>query len=440
MLAEYPRLDILLKYSSEAKRDEYRGILPVVAPMSAIHFDVAPIAAVGGRPTQARFAGRVQFSPGTAIKGNYRIKAVIDRMVVVVMITVPTSHLGIRKVINDELGVSVAVSDVGVKCHDHEWTKRIDLPFAMRHLGFNRIFAILVQDPTPELISGIVKAVDEKFRIQDEVLLTLLEVALDFYPRRKFDQVEQVKLREQMVGLLQRRHHTDEVLDLWESDARQVFEQPVLHGATLPRPVFLFSSPKSARRRFPDTKVTDAIVRKRLKHGTVGNQLWLDSTLYKGATSEGLLFRIQHKIADRRDRSKGTWLVLPDDERRARIEVEISDMKRLAKLGLSTLAGFQTFNFRRIHKTYLNFWQPTCGSDDVSIAKTRQQLTDRGIYGCEIAAMLEAHELKQEKANTMKTGVAPLRDRTGKGATTKRKSWSECNQAAADAMDVLTET
>ena len=227
MPTAYPRVDILLKYSSEAKRDEYRGTSPVVAPVSSLHFDLTPVTAAGGGRSQARFDGRVQFSPDIAIKGHFSIKALIDRMVVVVMLAERTSFSGIRKVIKDKLGASVAVSDVGVKCHTEDWTKRIILPHAMRRKGTNRVFAILIQDPTPDLVAGIVTAVDKSFKIRGDVLLTLLEVALDFYPRRGLAQAMQVRLREQMVGLLQRLHYPDtKELYLDKSDARQVFQKP----------------------------------------------------------------------------------------------------------------------------------------------------------------------------------------------------------------------
>lgn len=433
----FPRFDIPLKYSSDAKRDEYRSTSALTAPISSLHFDVTAITAPGGTKTQRRFDGRVRFEPDVGIKGNYSVKAVIDRMVIVVMIAEPTTYSGIRKVIKDAVGVSLAAKDVGVRVHRDEWTKRIILPLPMRNQGTCRIFAILLQDPTPDLVADIVAAVDQGFRIIGDVLLTLLEVALDFQAYRDFDQATRVRLREQMVGLLQRLHHTDaKMFELYGSDARQVIEQ-LSPNRLLTQ--YLFSSPKNAGRKRPDTDMTEEVVRKRLKHGSVGNQLWLDSTLYKGSTSEGLLFRIQHKITDRRDPETKTVDILPDEQRRARIEVEISDMTELESLGLATLAGFQTFDFRAIHKKYLRLWFPTGGTDVASDLMMRQQLTDRGIYGCEIAQLLVEYELKQTHALAKKTGTPAKRERTSTGPSTKRKAWSECNQVAGDAMDALTE-
>lgn len=432
-----PRLDIPLKYSSDAKRDEYRSNSALTAPMSSLHFDVTTMTGLGGGKSQPRFDGRARFVPAIAIKGNYSIKAVIDRMVIVVMIAKSTTYMGIRKVIKDALGVSLAAKDVGVRVHRDEWTKRIILPPAMRNQGTCRIFAILVQDPTPGRVASIVAAIDQSFGIIGDVLLTLLEVSLDFHARRDFDQAKRLGLREQMVGLLQRLHHTDaKMFEFYASDARQVTEQI---SSNPPLTQYLFSSRKNAGRKRPDTDMTEEVVRKRLKHGSVGNQLWLDSTLYKGSTSEGLLFRIQHKITDRRNPETKTVDTLPDDQRRARIEVEISDMNELASLGLATLAGFQTFDFRAIHKKYLRLWFPTGGTDVASDVMTRQQLKDRGIYGCEIAQLLVDYELKQVQALAKKIGIPAERDRTGAGPSTKRKAWSECNQVAGDAMDALTE-
>jgi hypothetical protein len=128
-----------------------------------------------------------------------------------------------------------------------------------------------------------------------------------------------------MVGLLQRHHHFEKlVFETPKANARQFYIQIDKDGDTKRIPDNLFSSPGNVSRSYPDTEITQQHVRKRLRHGRKGNQLYLDATLYKGTQIENLLFRIQHKTEDKQNPKTGTHKILDDKERRARIEVEMS--------------------------------------------------------------------------------------------------------------------
>ena len=217
-------------------------------------------------------------------------------------------------------------------------------------------------------------------------------------------------------------------------------ERPITVTSSEKVTSFLFASPSQAARLHPDSKVSEEHVRKRLARGSLGYQLYLDATVYRGSSEENLSWRIQHKITDKRNNAAGTVTILPDEQRRARIEVEISGETRLSELGLKTVGDLSNYNFRKIHKKYLTLWLPTAPEDIEGNMMIRQQLRDRGVYGAEMTRALDAYFAKEAKAAAAKAGMKHERARSGTGSTKQLKSWSDCNDAAGEAMDVLSKS
>jgi hypothetical protein len=200
---------------------------------------------------------------------------------------------------------------------------------------------------------------------------------------------------------------------------------------------FLFSSPKKKKRVRPDIEVDDPDVQQRLHHGRVGNQLFLDATLYKGSQLDGLLYRIQHKITDRHDKNRKTVLSLPESKRRARIEAEISGYERLEKLGLRNPGDLFDFDFRTIRNRYLQFWLPTMPESWEAQVTMRREFESRGLYGTEIMKRLIAHEAKIDDGKHQTKPESAANIRRGQGTTEERISWVEMNNRAGDALDGL---
>jgi len=382
--------------------------------LSFLHYDALPprSSASTKRSTQARLKDRLVMTPLVTVRGNYTVKAVIDRIIVHVETSRPTSRRDIKTAVDSvDAGSSCYVEDLG------------------------GCYRIQIQEPQPTALSQAVALIAKNWGIVGEARPFLVELSLDFHARRTHDAESRLRLREQMVGLLQRHYFFDPKYHTsTKADAHQVYK-PEQTGPL--KTDYLFSSPRNVGRRFPDRDVEHEHVRKRLARGfTVSNRLYLDSTLYMGDEFDGVLVRIQHKIGDNRNSAKGTLIRLDDRDRRARIEVQLSGFELLAKYGLATVSDLKTADFRAIRKAHLSFWLPTIETPSVDQPKAVRQLLERGLYGTEALRRLTDWE---EKHSGPVGGAAAggRRDRRGAGPTGRLVAWSELNDAVGDALDSL---
>lgn len=381
--------------------------------------------------------------PQVTLKGSIKVKAVIDRMFLIFVTREVTSGVAIRNTLKSELSEICYAADLVSSKNPLNWDGHIEIPPEMNiGYGTGRVFALLIQEPNPEKFTKMLDLIKGKWGIVSDVRPFLMEFSLDFYPNKKHDPKTSIRLREQMVGLLQRHHHFEKlVFKTSKADARQFYQQIDKSGDTRGKTDLLFSRSKSATRFSPDTDISQKHVRDRLNHGRKGNQLYLDATLYKGTQSENLLFRIQHKTEDAQNPKTLTKDILDDKDRRARIEVEISGHKYLAEdLELNKVSDLKGFAFRKVRNKYLSFWLPTSSHDLEEKTMVRKQLTERGLYGVELAKQLSGYEAKMaaKKINTPSAGKT--RNRAGKGNTGERVAWEECNEAVGEALDALSKT
>jgi len=432
--APMPDLVVPLTYTSTAKRLEHRS--PTLAGKKSSTLRYRPEAATS---VQGRFRNQVVYRPDVAIRGNFSAAARIDRMILLFATRNPASGLFMHKALKAEAGASNLADDMlNPSSRWHlDWKGVIDLPPQIDpSLGAGRIFALQLQDPTPVLLAKVLDLIERRWGIVGKVFPFMIEVALDFIPRKNLPAGERLKLREQMVGLLQRHHHFEG--KEWKShdaDARQSYGTSVSGKAPTPK---LFASPGGVDRYRRDTCVQSDIVRQRLHHNRFPSPLFLDATLYKGTQIENLQFRIQHKIGNNRNRKTGTSKVLSEAERRARIEVEIAGTQRLEAFGLKAIGDLARVDFREVRNTYLQFWLCTAPEDVSQDALIRRHFRDRGLYGTEIMKQLIAYEEEQAaKAAAKALGGKVPRDRTGRGRTGTRLGWTEINEVVGDAMDAL---
>ena len=429
-----------LEYSTEERRLEYQGAL-AGQEVAQLHYI----------PPAGTDRGDYALMPG--IMKHYRIEALIDRMAFVWVTRTPTTWRAIRTVIRDELGES---------CFVEQWDKAMSGPQIawpganakiQRTVGdrkyAGRVFTVMVQAPAPDALHRALSKLAASFPSASKSggQIMILEVALDFHPRSS-SPPERLALREQMVGLLQRHHHMEKLRhgeNDWlakcgfktsQSDARQVYAQGGGFSGTQTQRLFELS--RSTLNKQPDTALLDPEVRERLLT-LGGSKLFLDSTLYKGTEDGPLLIRIQHKITDEVNPTRGTKRDLPDDERRPRIEVVLKGRDFISdQLGISTMPELGSVKFRNLKTDFFRFWLSKAPSDPGLREAVQEQLASRGVYGCDHhqrALVAKDHLEKPTASAGSRTST-----RVPKGLLSPRAnitSWKECSEAVGDALDAL---
>ena len=157
----------------------------------------------------------------------------------------------------------------------------------------------MIQDPDPELLSAILNVIRDAHGIDGEVNFHLIEISIDFFPRNSGSPEEAILFREKMVGLLQRHH--------WAKHS--LFHG---HGSSVPRNAdarqFYLEANKKAKTDYffakerqttpgSDYDLDDPDVRERLLATRPGRDLYLNSTIWKGA--EKLSLPGQYPAQDR---------------------------------------------------------------------------------------------------------------------------------------------
>ncbi len=292
-------------------------------------------------------------------------------------------------------------------------------------------FAIMIQEPEPRSLAAILMLIDREHGIDGEVVPFLLELSIDFYPSDFNSSEEAHLLREQMVGLLQRHHWASHELLLGDdpdipayADARQTYGKSSDQR-------FLFSR-NDDDKNSSDAQIKNDTVRRRILDAKPGNDLYLDATVYKGIRLSPYLISIQNKIADRRDTSGNAKNILPDEERRARIEVTITGREQLRERGLVTIDDLAKVSFRQMRKSLLQFRLGTLDPQQHLLNEAIQQMTTRGIYGMEMKERaLHQEERKQIRRDAGK--IPQNKDREGLGLV----NWQEMSTVVGDALDGL---
>lgn len=84
----------------------------------------------------------------------------------------------------------------------------------------------------------------------------------------------------------------------------------------------------------------------------------IDATYYCGSDNAQSSWRIMTKLLDRQNRATGTTLVLPEDQRRVRIEVTLR-RDEVEGLGIKSIADLTTFRWQTLQGSYFQFRLPT---------------------------------------------------------------------------------
>jgi hypothetical protein len=435
--------EIPLAYQSDAHAREYRRLPPGKALDARLRYvprRTPPASSAGTGPADRM--GAIKLVPEVAIRRDYRVVALIDKLVILVCIKKRAKQDRVGKLLKSETGATCFAEDIR---HTRDLGAAWGVP--VRAFDPARMdgapLAIMIQDPTPELAAGVVATLDRAFGIVRPVELHLVELSVDFYPRPPCTPEEAVRRREVMVGLLQRHHWTlpSRIREPGAStpryaDARQISEKEIKDGEVAPRVDFLFAHRKSSGAVYrikSDALVSDREIRNRVLTKKPGAQLALNATLAKGDKHMSHHVTIQHKIADRRNPDRKTYVSLPDIDRRARMEVTISGTEALGSHDLHTIDDLGRISFRKLTRDFLRCKLIKIAPLQHILEDAQTQMRTRGVYGMN----LRLRALAEERRLAMKKAGESLPRKTQDEAL-GLDGWQEMNAAIGDALDGLT--
>ncbi|SEK12370.1 hypothetical protein MAA5396_04694 [Marinovum algicola] len=413
-----------LPYSSDEKRQEYRGKILAAVPLP--HLEYKPtLLGVPSASKPQKLVLRPDVEPE-----DYRFHAVVDRMVLLVETKKITDERSLQRRLTAKTDATTYVRDPARrKDKDREnWGK--PLPELDGSKSAGHCFAILVQDPEPAPLSSLLKVLREDIGLNGPVQLHLLEISIDIFPRSSSETAALLQ-REKMVALLHRHH--------WAPASAFPIEDGIIprygdaRTSISSKPKYLFQHPKKAS-RVSDLQVKDKDkdVRDRLLSETPGDLPYLNATLYRGATAASAMTSAQHKIADRRNPGKNTLEYLAFKDRRARLEVTLSWEQTLAGRGVKTVDDLATVSFRKLTSPYLSLWLPVVPDEEDLLKDIEVQLQSRGVYGIE----LRNRARYERDRETLRGSGKPLPRRTASQAIGLVR-WSEMNDRIGTALDDL---
>jgi hypothetical protein len=363
---------------------------------------------------QTRFADRTALAPDIDL-GAYVCRAVIDWVQIRVHLKRPTQFQWIQRDVLAATGIKVFTSNDDA-----------DAPNAA-----DDIFHLRFQEPTGAFLAKAITAINAKFGIDGEPIVEMLEVSVDFTPKNaSFED------RSRMFGVLVRHLHP----------SRDVLTCP------RDRPRFSWGRGKEQahvlERNGRDSQLNPGLF------ASAGNDrpVPVDTTYYLGATDGPAAWRVQSKEGDQRNCLAETYLDLPENKRRARVEVTLNS-DELLRLGITTINDLHRFNFTKLQRGYFQFALPTFQHSFTSMIAAREWLSNRrrskfldaGVVG--LAAMDAATARRRRAARrsvvaslaSMGLRAEPLR-REGTGRAATFASYEELNKRVQTALRHLRES
>lgn len=273
--------------------------------------------------------------------------------------------------------------------------------------GKYREFIVRVQEPTLSMLTSAAEAVRDRWGLAQEVQIVGLEISIDIRPRIYSEQA-----LARMFGVVVRSH----------LPSRDVF-------STEPdRPRFAWGSGEDktrhvlAYRRSAPERSDELLLNTELDSPAT-----IDSTYYVGALGSGSAWRTMIKLVDKQNRTSGTKLTLPEDERRVRIEVTLAEHE-LGQIGIASLEDLRKFRFQTFQGKYFSFFLPSFASSQATgvgkLAGTllqdrrRERFLNAGVLG--LQAMDQAWRRRSKKARRETLGSSsplPALRRAGTGST-----------------------
>jgi hypothetical protein len=261
---------------------------------------------------QPRLRERVSLEPALDLD-NFRCRAVMDRIEVRFRIARPTQAASLHHRLKAITGVASPFIDP-VGC---SWL-RMDC------------FDLTLQEPSAAVLSRVEEFLSGSFGFTSPAEIRLFEVSVDFWSNGASPTGKQ-----RLIGLLQRCYLPQE--DVWSTGRRPRFNAgPSARGRR-------FVLPKQDREHlFPEDLMAAPV----------------DATFYLGERNGDWMVRLMHKTIDTQNPAIGTYVALPSEERRVRIEVVLQGAE-LASLGLRKPADLVGFKFVHLQGRYFRFMLPT---------------------------------------------------------------------------------
>ncbi|MEQ8490391.1 MAG: hypothetical protein RKE52_16965 [Marinovum algicola] len=416
--AEPKPFEVPLRYSTDEEQNKYRKGVSGPLPLPSLEYTPTPAHSTS-KPEQ------MVFKPGLD-RRDYRFRAVIDRMVLLVDTAHVTNGDSVHRALKGKIGAAPLVQDLTLKHKPGSWG--VGLPELDLSKKTGQHFAILLQDPEPKLLRAVLDVLHKDLGLSAKPRMHLLEIAVDITPRTS-SKPDALSLREKMVALLHRHHWVpgndyvaDETNKPRHRDARQYVSE---------KPQYLFQNPSKGS-SVSDLQVKEPVVRRRLLRDTPGEALYLNATLNLGAKASPVMTSVQHKIADRRNPGKNTREDLAFKDRRARLEVTLSGEQSLAGRGVKTVDDLATVSFRKLTSPYLSLWLPVVPDEGDLLKDIEVQLQSRGVYGIQ----LRNRARYERDCETLRGSGKPLPRRTASQAMGLVR-WSEMNDHIGTALDDL---
>jgi len=421
--------EIELLYSSRDQELQYRNVKAPLPQIPCLNYNITPTLSSSrtGNIRKDR-EDRLVLVPNFDIRKEVRVRALVDRMVIVLKTTTAVDAKVLQRKVKVATEATLFVHDRKNLAGKNEWADRLsELPTAA---PAGQHFAILMQDVVPKGLSAIIQTITDCAGIDGPVRPSLLEVAVDFYPKGAPTQHGMLVGREQIVALLQRHHWAshellldDTVSKPKKSDPRQVYIGS--DGKTVSRHLFA----KAPSENYSDSQVDQPEVMNRILKAGIGNDLYLNAHIYRGTRTGKVQTNVQHKVEDRRDAAKRTSLKLTPEQCRGRVEFTLTGFDTLEAAGIKDVSDLSKVSFRTMAKHLIRFRLPTSAATTEDVSQTISQMTHRGVYGVELRQRA-AHLAERAGMNPTPRNI----DREGMGLI----DWPEMNKVVGDALDRLT--
>ena len=125
--ADLAPFDIELRYSSSAQEDEYRNLTGISLPPSRLRYKPTPVSSTSTSGTvRAGRKGKIVLVPEITIRGNWRVEALVDRLVLLVKTTTPTAPHYLNNKIFEATGSKIFAHDLRKQINKRDW--RASLP------------------------------------------------------------------------------------------------------------------------------------------------------------------------------------------------------------------------------------------------------------------------------------------------------------------------
>ncbi|MDQ6434356.1 hypothetical protein RB623_09875 [Mesorhizobium sp. LHD-90] len=249
----------------------------------------------------------------------YTCRAVIDWLELRVVLDRSTQE----RWINDEIRHATG---------DSPWVEDLDDP------AEGTKFRIRFQEPLLGEVKKAVEAIDRKWKLLEPPEFRGMEISFDARPR-----VYSEEALAWMFGVLVRTHlpSRDVITDLndrprfaW-GKAKEQTGYVLAYNKVAPklRDEFLLRTDKDLMTPF-------------------------DATYYAGAKGSSSSRRTMVKVIDEQNKATGAMKILPDGERRVRLEVTLLESE-LRKIGITSIDDLAAFSFQKFQGLYFKFLLPT---------------------------------------------------------------------------------